>query len=335
MDYYDLTIIGGGPIGLFAATYARMKLAKTQIIESMGELGGQVNALFASKQMYDIPGYPSITGSELVTNLQEQAHQFGPAIRLNETVTSFEKTAEGFAIHTTNETTYSRAIIIATGIGSFEPRRLQVENAAELENRHLHYFIPDLTRFQDKDVAIAGGGDSAVDWALALNGIARQVHIIHRRDQFRALEGNVAQLRETATDFITPYLISALQPTDDERVTITLQRARATEKRDLTVDDLIVNYGFVSNNKQLASWGLTLAEDGNIAVSRTMETSIPRVYAIGDVASYEGKQGLIAIGMGEAPIAVNAALQAIYPEKRQPVHSTQLIKNFRAAQNNQ
>ena len=335
MDYYDLTIIGGGPIGLFAATYARMKLAKTQIIESMGELGGQVNALFASKQMYDIPGYPSITGSELVTNLQEQAHQFGPAIRLNETVTSFEKTAKGFAIHTTNGTTYSRTIIIATGIGSFEPRRLQVENAAELENRHLHYFIPDLTRFQDKDVAIAGGGDSAVDWALALNGIARQVHIIHRRDQFRALEGSVAQLRETATDFITPYLISALQPTDDERVTITLQRARATEKRNLTVDDLIVNYGFVSNNKQLASWGLTLAEDGNIAVSRTMETSIPRVYAIGDVASYEGKQGLIAIGMGEAPVAVNAALQAIYPEKRQPVHSTQLIKNFRAAQNNQ
>lgn len=335
MDYYDLTIIGGGPIGLFAATYARMKLAKTQIIESMGELGGQVNALFASKQMYDIPGYPSITGSELVTNLQEQAHQFGPAIRLNETVTSFEKTAEGFAIHTTNGTAYSRAIIIATGIGSFEPRRLQVENAAELENRHLHYFIPDLTRFQDKDIAIAGGGDSAVDWALALNGIARQVHIIHRRDQFRALEGNVAQLRETATDFITPYLISALQPTDDERVTITLQRARATEKRNLTVNDLIVNYGFVSNNKQLASWGLTLAEDGNIAVSRTMETSIPRVYAIGDVASYEGKQGLIAIGMGEAPVAVNAALQAIYPEKRQPVHSTQLIKNFRAAQNNQ
>ncbi|MFK5706115.1 NAD(P)/FAD-dependent oxidoreductase [Ligilactobacillus sp. LYQ139] len=335
MEYYDLTIIGGGPIGLFAATYARMKLAKTQIIESMGELGGQVNALFASKQMYDIPGYPSITGSELITNLQEQAHQFGPVIRLNETVTSFEQTNEGFVIHTTTGTTYSRAIIIATGIGSFEPRRLQVANAIELEGQHLHYFIPDLTRFQNKDVAVAGGGDSAVDWALALNGIARQVHIIHRRDQFRALEGSVAQLRKTSTDFITPYLISALHKTDDDRITVTLQRARATEKQTLTVDDLIVNYGFVSNNKQLTSWGLTLAEDGNIAVNRTMETSMPRVYAIGDVASYQGKQGLIAIGMGEAPIAVNAALQTIYPEKRQPVHSTQLIKNFQAAQNNQ
>jgi len=330
-NYYDITIIGGGPVGLFAATYARMRLAKTQIIESLDQLGGQVNTLFPAKKIYDIPGFYEITGEKLVENFVNQTEAFKPDIFLGETVLSFSKTKLGYEIKTTKRTTYSRAIIIAAGIGAFEPRRLSLENAENFEGKQLRYFVTNPTDFAGKDLAIAGGGDSAIDWALALYPQAKSVHLIHRRDKFRALEANLAKLKQTSTKFETPYNIKELAATADNRLNVTLQKARATETKTITVDHLLVNYGFVSDNKILSSWGLEM-QNRAIKVNLAQETNLPGVYAIGDSAYHEGKIDLIATGLGEAPNAVNNALLYVYPEKRQPAHSTQLIKAFNQAQ---
>lgn len=327
-NYYDITIIGAGPAGMFAATYARMRLAKTQIIESLEQLGGQVSTLFPAKQIYDVPGFAAVTGEELIANLAKQTLDFGPDIFLGETVLSFTKTAEGFEIITNKRTTYSRSIIIAAGVGAFEPRRLALPEASQFENQKVHYFVKDLAFFKDKDVAIAGGGDSAIDWALELVDVARNVYVIHRRDNFRALEGNLAKLKQTTTKFITPYTLEKLNLTKDEKLEIELQKIKTKESKQLIVDHLLVNYGFVSDNKIINSWQLEM-QNRCIKVNEKLETSIPGIYAIGDIATRTGKINLIATGMGEAPSAVNNALLYVYPEKRQPAHSTQLIKEFK------
>ncbi|MBZ2406768.1 NAD(P)/FAD-dependent oxidoreductase [Liquorilactobacillus hordei] len=325
-NYYDITIIGGGPIGIFAATYARMRQAKIQLIESLDQLGGQVSALFPAKKLYDIPGFSVIKGDQLISNLLDQNNQFKPDIFFNETVQNITKTDLGFSVTTTKKKTYSRTIIIATGVGAFQPRRLAVENAEKYENKQLRYFVKDLQEFRGKDVVIAGGGDSAVDWALEIQTIAKSVSIIHRRDKFRALESSIEHLRKSNTNFETPYLISALDSADD-KIKITIKKVKTDEKKELLADFLLVNYGFVSNNKTLKSWNIE-TDHNLIKVKTDMETSIPGIYAIGDTIEYPGRVNLIATGFGEAPIAVNSAMNKIHPDIRQAAHSTQLIKNF-------
>lgn len=329
-EYYDITIIGGGPVGMFAATYARMRLAKVQIIESLGQLGGQVATLFPAKKIYDIPAYPTISGTDLIANLQKQVNDFAPDIHLNETVLEIKQTSAGFELVTSKKKRYSKSIIIATGIGAFEPRRLKIDNAQTFEGQQLRYFVDDLNIFKDKVVAIAGGGDSAIDWALEIEPLAKELHLIHRRDKFRALEGNLAKLQATATHFQTPYNITALN-TSQDKLNLTLTKARSEENKELSVDYLLVNYGFSSSNKQIENWGLTTANRA-IAVNSSQVTNIPGIYAIGDGAYQKGKVALIATGFGEAPNAVNNALLHVYPEKRQPAHSTQLIKQFKKDQ---
>lgn len=325
--YYDITIIGGGPVGMFAATYARMRLAKTQIIESLDQLGGQVATLFPAKKIYDIPGYPAVTGAELITNLKQQVEAFAPDIFLGETVQSFTQTSTGFEIKTSKRTTYSKTIIIATGAGAFEPRRLTLANASSFEGQKIHYFIKDPSVFQGQDIAIAGGGDSAVDWALELAPNVNELHVIHRRDKFRALEANLEALKQTQANLQTPYLIETISEVDN-KLKLHLKSKTAPAK-ELYVDHLLVNYGFTSDSKLINSWGLDF-EQREIKVNDLHETSLPHVYAIGDIAYHPGKINLIATGFGEAPSAVSNALLAIYPEKRQPAHSTQLIKRFKA-----
>ena len=225
---------------MFAATYARMRLAKTQIIESLDSLGGQVSALFPSKKIYDIPGFAGITGAELISRLEEQVDHFSPDIFLGEAVKGFDKTDLGFRIETTRRTTYSRAIIIAAGVGAFEPRRLAVDNASEFEGKEVRYFVRNPAEFAGKTVAIAGGGDSAVDWALELEKVADEVHIIHRRDQFRAMEGSVEALRQSSVNIHTPYTVTALERLSDGKLGVTLKKAKSDEEERIAVDNMIV-----------------------------------------------------------------------------------------------
>lgn len=322
-EVYDLTIIGGGPAGLFTAFYGGMRHCSVKIIESMPQLGGQLAALYPEKYIYDVAGFPKVRAQELVDSLKEQAMQFDPTLALEERVLNVEKQAEKFEITTDKGVHFSKAIIITAGVGAFEPRRLDHPRSAEFEGKNLHYFVNDLNMFAGQRVAVFGGGDSAVDWALMLEPIAKEVHIIHRRDKFRAHEHSVENLMNSRVKVLTPYELKDLVG-DDQIQKVVVYENKSKEEKVLEIDAVVVNFGFISSLGPIKNWGLDF-EKGAILVNSKMETNIPGIYAAGDIATYPGKVKLIAVGFGEAPTAVNNAKTYIDPEaKVQPGHSSSM-----------
>lgn len=320
----DLLIIGGGPAGMFAAFYGGMRQASVTLIESMPQLGGQLAALYPEKYIYDVAGFPKITAQELVDNLSRQMDLFQADIRLEEKVVSVVKQDERHFVVTTDKAEYhARAVIITAGVGAFEPRRLELPEAARFERANLHYFVSDLNAFQGKKVLISGGGDSAVDWALMLEPIAEKVTLVHRRDKFRAHEHSVEKLMASKVEVVTPTEITALH--GEEFITgVTLSHIKTKETREIEVDSVIVNFGFVSSLGPISEWGIAI-ESNSIVVDSRMETSIPGIFAAGDITTYPGKLKLIAVGFGEAPTAVNNAKVYIDPEaKLSPGHSSNM-----------
>lgn len=323
---YDITIIGGGPVGLFAAFYAGLRHTKVKLIESLMNLGGQPSHLYAEKYIYDIPAHPKVTGERLGHLLTEQLNLFDPTICLGEEVTMIHPLDDGtFKLETSKGIHYSRSIILAVGSGAFSPRRIKLDDASSYEGHSLHYFVKDLNSFQDQVVAVAGGGDSAVDWALALEAVASKVYLIHRRQKFRALEHSVHQLQQSTVEILTPYNPSKLIGDGTQLTHLELNKARTDEFIQVPVDHLIINYGFSSHLGPVRNWGLSLSQQ-SIEVNSLMETSIPGIFAIGDIAQYPGKAKLIATGFGEAPLAVNEAINYANPEGATPyIHSTSLF----------
>lgn len=321
----DITIIGGGPTGMFAAFYAGMRNAKTKIIESLPVLGGQIGILYPDKKIYDIGGYAGVTGTELVEELQKQMDYFDPSIHLEEKVLSINKQEDKlFRIETTKATHHSKSIIITTGQGSFKPRKLPIDNAEQFEENNLHYIVKDLNQYKNKTVVVCGGGDSAVDWALTLEPIAKKVFLVHRRNKFRAHEASVVQLENSSIEIITPYKPYKLHGEDSTLQAVTFQKSRSEETLTVNVDYFIVNYGFVSSMDEIHDWGVSVENQG-VLVNQKMETNVPGIYAAGDIASFDGKIKLIATGFGEAPTAVNHAVHYMDPEKyAQPIQSTKL-----------
>lgn len=320
----DLIIIGGGPAGMFAAFYGGMRQATVTLIESMPQLGGQLAALYPEKYIYDVAGFPKVTAQELVDNLSRQMDMFQTDVRLEEKVISVEKREERHFVVTTDKAEYhSKAVIITAGVGAFEPRRLDLPEAAKFERANLHYFVSDLNTFKDKKVLISGGGDSAVDWALMLEPIAEEVTLIHRRDKFRAHEHSVERLMNSKVNVVTPSEITALH--GEEFITaVTLANVKTKETQLIEVDSVIVNFGFVSSLGPIAEWGIEI-ESNSIVVDTRMETNIPGLFAAGDITTYPGKLKLIAVGFGEAPTAVNNAKVYIDPDaKLSPGHSSNL-----------
>lgn len=323
---YDVTIIGGGPVGLFTAFYGGMRQMSVKIIESLPQLGGQLSALYPEKYIYDIAGFPKIRAQELVDNLKEQMKAFDQTICLEETVQAVEKLEDGsFIITTDKETHYTKSIIITAGNGAFQPRRLELEDAKIYENKNLHYFIDDMNQFKDQKVVVFGGGDSAVDWALMLEPIAKEVTIIHRRDKFRAHEHSVENLKNSKVNILTPFNPSSIIG-DEEKIThVVVEETTTKELKTLEVDAVIVNYGFVSSIGPIKEWNLEI-EKNSIVVNSSMETSIPGIYAAGDICTYDGKAKLIISGFGEAPVAVNSAKHYVDPTvKNHLVHSTSMF----------
>lgn len=323
---YDVTIVGGGPAGMFAAFYAGLHELKAQLIESLPQLGGQVAVLYPEKQIWDVAGEAGVQGRELIADLKKQMAIAPVDQFLGEQVTNVVKLADGtFKIESAQRTSYSKAVVIALGNGAFSPRRLALDGADQLEGRQVRYFVSDQSDFADQRVAVLGGGDSAIDMALMLEPIAKEVHLIHRRDAFRALEHTVSQLKKSQVQVETPYLPKELQVNEDDSIDLTLKKMRSDEEKHLAVDKILVNYGFTSNNAALNEWELPLAsERGLIKVDSKMETSVPGVYAIGDGVTYPGKAALIAVGFGEAPIAITALAKALYPKKRMATHSSSM-----------
>lgn len=326
---YDITIIGGGPVGLFAAFYAGLRGMTVKIIESLSELGGQPAILYPEKVIYDIPAYPALTGAELTDNLIKQISRFEDrtTVCLKEEVQSFEKNNQGFTIQTNKGQHSSKAIIIACGNGAFAPRTLGLEGEESFAEKNIFYNVHQLDQFAGKNVVICGGGDSAVDWALALYGLAESVTIVHRRDAFRAHEHSVELLKASGVKILTPYIPNQLIGENGQVSQIVLQKIKSEDSLTLDLDALIVSFGFSTSNKNLKNWQLDYKRS-SILVNHLYQTNQEGVFAIGDAADYEGKVDLIATGFGEAPIAVNQAINYIYPERdNRIVHSTSLIED--------
>ncbi|MEF3307111.1 NAD(P)/FAD-dependent oxidoreductase [Paenibacillus sp. GYB003] len=323
-DLTDIIIIGGGPAGMFAAFYAGMRQASVKIIESMPQLGGQLAALYPEKYIYDVAGFPKVTAQELVNRLNEQMSHFPVDVRLEEKVLKVTKKDERlFEVATDAGVHHAKAVIITAGVGAFEPRKLELPEAARYEKKNLHYFVSDLNKFAGQKVLISGGGDSAVDWALMLEPIAEQVTLIHRRDKFRAHEHSVELLMKSKVNVVTPKEIVKLSGADRIE-TVSIKDIKSGEIEEIAIDAVIVNFGFVSSIGPIAEWGLDI-DGGSIVVDSRQETSIPGIFAAGDITTYPGKLKLIAVGFGEAPTAINNAKVYIDPDaKLSPGHSSNM-----------
>lgn len=306
MKKYDLLIIGGGPVGLYAAFYAGMRGLSVAIIEAFDEAGGQPQNLYPEKKIYDIAALPEITGADLTKNLLAQLSRVDYDLFTGEKVENIDKNDSEFIINTqTNDSSQKKyaagSVLLTTGAGLISPRKLNLAGEEEAyQAGRLAYFIKSLEDYRGQKVAVLGGGDSAVDWALMLENFAAEVHIIHRRPQFRAHENSVTRLQNSTVQIHTPYLLSALTETGLE-----LNLAKTTETENLSADKILVNYGFLTNPNQLIE-NLTINRIGRILVSREMQTNIDGLYAAGDGADYEGKVPLLSVGFGEAVIAINA-----------------------------
>ena len=317
----DLTIIGAGPAGLYAAYYAGFRGLSVAVLDSLPEPGGQVAALYPEKMIYDVAGFPAIRGQELIDNLVEQASQYDPVYILNHRAEDLVAEDDGtFTIRTHRGTEVdTKAVLITGGIGTFTPRPLP--DAEEFEGRGLVYFVPKLDVMQDKDVLIVGGGDSAFDWATNLEGIARSITLIHRRDRFRAHEDTVQKVMDSSVRVMTHTEVA--QISGEERVeAVTVFHNQTDERETLKVQAVVAALGFKSDLGPLKSWDVEI--DGrHVNVDTRMETNIPGVFAAGDITEYEGKVRLISVGFGEAATAVNNAAVHIDPTARVfPGHSS-------------
>ncbi|PAV28745.1 ferredoxin--NADP(+) reductase [Virgibacillus profundi] len=322
---YDITIIGAGPVGLFTAFYGGMRQASVKIIESLPHTGGQLTALYPEKYIYDIAGFPKVRAQELVDNLEEQANIFDPTIVLEQAIKKIERLEDGsFKLISDKEIHYTKTIIITAGNGAFQPRRLNIANCEQFEGINLHYHVKDMSKYKDQNVILLGGGDSAVDWALMLEPIAKKVTLVHRRDKFRAHEHSVEKLMNSSVDIMTPFVPTEVITTDKIEKVI-LEEVKGDRIEEIDVDTVLCNYGFISTLGPIKDWGLEI-EKNSIVVNTKMETNTPGIYAAGDICTYEGKVKLIATGFGEGPTAINNAKQYIDPKARiQPKHSTSMF----------
>lgn len=323
-DVYDITIIGGGPSGLFAAFYAGLRAAKTKIIDSLPQLGGQLMALYPEKYIYDIPGFPKVLAREFVERQVNQAIEFSPTVCLNEKVVDVRRREDGLLELTTEpgRSHLSRTAIVAAGVGAFVPRTLDLPDLKRLEGKGVYFFVQDLETFRDKRVLVVGGGDTALDWSHSLLGFARKVTLIHRRGTFRAHEQAVREVLESKANVLCYYELKALHG-EDHVEAATVFDNRTGEEITLDLDAVVLGLGFLANLGPIKDWGLEI-ERNSIRVDNTMRTNLPGIYAVGDITTYEGKLKLIATATAEAAIAANYAKSEVDPSaKAAPGHSSE------------
>ncbi|HEY3018966.1 MAG TPA: NAD(P)/FAD-dependent oxidoreductase [Solirubrobacteraceae bacterium] len=321
----DITVIGAGPVGLSAAFSAGMREASARIIDSLPDIGGQLTTLYPEKWIFDVPGHPRVLAKDLVDQLRAQTlDQFDVPVHLETTAESISWEDDVVVLHTANGELRSRAVIIAGGHGAFEPKRLPVSeiDLEPWEGRGVHYLVSEKAAFAGKRVAIVGGGDSALDWVINLQDTAERVHLIHRRDGFRAHEVTVKQVMDLAdageVDVHIPYTVREVTGNGNlERVHL-----EGPEPCDLDIDALLLQLGFSTKLGPLKDWGLQISK-GAIVVDQVMKTNLDRVWACGDITIFDGKLKLIATGFAEAAIAVAQAVHSFRPEMRiQPKYST-------------
>ena len=316
----DILIIGAGPTGLFTVFEAGLLKLKTHLIDALPQAGGQCSEIYPKKPIYDIPGFPEILAGDLTKNLLEQGKQFQPGFTFGERAETLEKLEDGTFIVTTNKGTKHHApvVAIAGGLGSFEPRKPPIENIAKYEDKGVAYIIKDPEVYRDKNIVIAGGGDSALDWSIFLADVASSVTLIHRRNEFRGALDSVEKVRELKAlgkiKIITPAQVVNLSG-DDNLKSISVKQGEETF--DIETDAFIPLFGLSPKLGPIGNWGLDIVKNA-IKVDNALDyqTNIPGVFAIGDVNTYPGKLKLILCGFHEATLMCQAAYKIINPGKK-------------------
>jgi len=332
-EVFDITFIGAGPTGLFGAFYAGLREMSVKIIDALPQAGGQLIALYPEKMIYDSPGFPGIVSKDLVNNLVKQAGQWQPNFALGQrALTLTRRPLPGgdvdevcWEIETDKEKHLTRSVVISAGIGAFQPLTLKDGGVDRFEGKGVSYMVSDLNEFAGKQVLIIGGGDSAVDWALALEPIASHVTLVHRREGFRAHDSSVNALKASSVEVKIFYELRELLG-DDRVERVVIFDNRTQEDTLLEVDEVILALGFKADLGPIREWGLETIGRRYIRVNQRMATNLPGVFAAGDIALQEDQDplNLIVIGFGQVTVAVNYAYTLVKPGgKVFPGHSSE------------
>ncbi len=310
-DMYDVTVIGAGPVGLYAAYYAGLRDCRTKILETYPEVGGRLISMYPEKEIFDVAGHTKILARDLIAQLTEQAMQYNPIVVPNERVTGLRIRGERvIELSTPKGRHYSQTVVIAAGCGAIVPRKLDIPHLTNLEGHGIFYYVPSFEPLRGKRVLIVGGGNSAVDWALSLTGIAEEVTLVHRVYKFQAHEAMVDRLLASKVKVKFPYF-TLKEVMGEEKVTgAVIWNERSGKEERIEVDAIVLSIGMLTNLEPFREWGVNIVGSG-IAVATDMSTNMPGVYAAGDIATYPGKILLISAGAGEAATAVNAAKEYI------------------------
>lgn len=317
----NLVIVGAGPAGLFSIFEAGMLKIKAHVVDTLEVIGGQCSALYPEKPIYDIPAHPKVGASELIELLEAQAAPFAPTYHLNQRVDKFTKNADGsFTVVTSKNTQINcKAVIIAAGCGAFGPNRPPLEGIEEYEGKSVFYAVRSKAEFAGKNVVIAGGGDSAVDWALSLAEISNKVYVVHRRDKFRCAPESADKMKklvaEGKIELVIPFQLDGLEGNDGKLSAVLVKDFDGNVKK-LEADYLLPFFGLAMELGPIVDWGLSLHKNHiEVLDSSTMRTSIEGIYAIGDIATYKNKLKLILTGFAEAASAAHDIYKIVYPDQ--------------------
>jgi thioredoxin reductase (NADPH) len=316
----DALIIGAGPCGLFQIFELGLLGVKSDIVDSLPEVGGQCTELYPDKPIYDIPGIPLCSGQELIDSLMKQAEPFDAGFHLGQEVVEVKPEDGGFRIVTSADTVFhAKTVFVAGGVGSFQPRKLRLPEAQELDGTHVNYRVRDPSKYRGKRVVVLGGGDSALDWALALYKDAERLTLVHRRDEFRGAPASADSVQRLAEQGELDVVLSgniAGIGTDGDRLTSVDIKLPEDEIRTIEADELIVFFGLSPKLGPIAEWGLDINRKTINVDTEKFETNIPGIFAIGDINTYPGKKKLILSGFHEAALAAFAAKSLIEPGKK-------------------
>jgi len=323
----DVVIVGAGPCGLFQVFELGLLGLKAEVVDSIRQPGGQCSELYPDKPIYDIPAIPVCTGEELTAALLKQIEPFSPGMHLGQEVqvlrredddTFFVETSKGMQFK-------AKAVVIAAGVGSFQPRPIRVPNAEQLEGKSLHYRVRDPEQFRGKKLAILGGGDSALDWVLELADKAERITLVHRRDEYRAMPDSVAKMKKLVADGVMDEITSAKATAingEDGQVTSVVIQPKEGDAVEVEVDHVLVFFGLAPKLGPIADWGLDINRKTINVDTEKFETSEPGIYAVGDINYYPGKKKLILCGFHEAALAAFAIKHRIEPDRKVHVQYT-------------